>query len=563
MKKIGFHIGIILLLFSCAKDLKKETTLHDQPDLKAELHQFFKTNFNRLDSAQRVNDIALKHTEHINRFYQQTDHQLLWIDDSLHMNETAQKVLNILSKADEYGLSASMYGVPLLYELKRQLPGIEDRDERYRLASEIELLLTNWYLLFTKHLNYGVLDSLDSITLLPRKQFTINLSKHLLEGHQKNNLIGGLLSVQPKHQAYKKLQLQLKERVSQNNLSTERILVKNFRVDSINAIKQAQKALVLHRYLDSISTDTIFVEALKKFQGDHGLNADGLVGKNTAKALSKSPYEYYQTLVVNLERWRWKEAFPEDYLLINIPAYDLRMFVGGQYQFKHKTVVGKFASQTPELRDSLKTIIAYPYWYVPKKISLEEILVKAQEDSAYFSRNNFEVITYQKDSVNYDSLDWNEINKGNFNYLVRQGGGYLNSLGLVKFIFPNKHAIYLHDTPAMHLFGKEKRAFSHGCVRVQGSLKLANYLLDFDDNEMTIDSVRKYIKLKKEKPIKMNRRLAIYMYYMTAVVDENDRLILYPDIYQKDKLILEQMYATLEKNKVLLPRKKGANESLD
>ena len=239
------------------------------------------------------------------------------------------------------------------------------------------------------------------------------------------------------------------------------------------------------------------------------------------------------------------------------------MFVDGQYQFKHRTVVGKFASQTPELRDSLKTIIAYPYWYVPKKISLEEILVKAQEDSTYFSRNNFEVITYQKDSVAYESLNWDEINKGNFNYLVRQGGGYLNSLGLVKFIFPNKQAIYLHDTPAMHLFGKEKRAFSHGCVRVQGSLKLADYLLKFDENEMTIDSVRRYIKLKKEKPIKMNRRLPIYLYYMTAVVDENDRLILYPDIYEKDKLILEQMYAKLEKNKILLPKKKVANQAAD
>ena len=563
MKKIGFHIGIMLLLFSCAKDLKKETPLSDQPDLKKELHQFFRTNFNRLDSAQAIHEVSLNHTEHINRFYQKTAHQLIWIDDSLRVTETAQKVIEILNSADEYGLSASMYGVPLLLDLKRQLPAIKDNNKRYRIASEIELLLTNWYLLFTKHLNYGVLDSLDSITLLPRKEFSIDLSDHLFQGYQKNNLIGGLLEVQPKHDAYKKLQLQLKERISNNHLSTERVEVRNFRIDSMRAIDQAQKALVLHRYLDSVSVDTVFIAALKTFQEDHGLNADGLVGKNTAEALSKSPYEYYQTLVVNLERWRWKEAFPDDYLLVNIPAYDLRMFVDGQYQFKHRTVVGKFASQTPELRDSLKTIIAYPYWYVPKKISLEEILVKAQEDSTYFSRNNFEVITYQKDSVAYESLNWDEINKGNFNYLVRQGGGYLNSLGLVKFIFPNKQAIYLHDTPAMHLFGKEKRAFSHGCVRVQGSLKLADYLLKFDENEMTIDSVRRYIKLKKEKPIKMNRRLPIYLYYMTAVVDENDRLILYPDIYEKDKLILEQMYAKLEKNKVLLTKKTAANQPAD
>ena len=95
MKKIGFHIGIMLLLFSCAKDLKKETSLSDQPDLKKELHQFFSTNFNRLDSAQAIHEVSLNHTEHINRFYQKTAHQLIWIDDSLRVTETAQKVIEI------------------------------------------------------------------------------------------------------------------------------------------------------------------------------------------------------------------------------------------------------------------------------------------------------------------------------------------------------------------------------------------------------------------------------------------------------------------------------------
>ena len=160
------------------------------------------------------------------------------------------------------------------------------------------------------------------------------------------------------------------------------------------------------------------------------------------------------------------------------------------------------------------------------------------------------MITYQKEAVDYNSLNWDEINQGKFNYLVRQAGGTVNSLGLVKFIFPNKYAIYLHDTPAMHLFARENRGYSHGCVRVKGALKLTDYLLDYDQNKMTIDSVRKYIEIRKEKPIKLNKRLPIFLYYFTAAVDENDKLIFYNDIYNKDRLILEQMQRIREKNKI-------------
>ena len=557
MKKTLYYISALLLFFSCAKDLKKDPAIVIKTNYKQELYEFFKTNFNNLDSAQAIQDIPLSFVSEINSFYSRVEHQPIWINDSIALNEVAIRVIETLSNADEYGLYPSLYGVQLLQRAKQQLNAIENKEERYRIASEIEILLTNWYLLFGKHLHYGMLDSLDSITALPRKQFTLDLSEQLLNNYETNNLIGGLLDLQPKEQAYKKLQLKLKELTDGAELKTDVVEVENFRVDSIKAIAQAKKALRLHNYLDTISNDSIYLEALKRFQRDHALKDDGLIGKNTAKALSKSPYEYYQTLVANLERWRWKEPLPDAYLMANIPAFDLKMYDENELQFKHRTVVGKYKSQTPEIRDSLKTIIAYPYWYVPKKISLEEILVKAQKDSTYFKRNNFEVITYRKDSVDYNSLNWDEINQGKFNYLVRQSGGWGNSLGLVKFIFPNKHAIYLHDTPSMHLFGKEKRAYSHGCVRVEGALKLADYLLDYDQNKMTIDSVRKYIEIRKEKPIKMKKRLPILLYYFTASVEEDGNLVLYDDIYNKDKLILEQMHQVYEKHSVKIPRQKA------
>lgn len=555
MKKILLYTSTFLLFFSCAKELKKETPILVKTNYKKELHNFFKTNFNVIDSAQIIHNTNLSFASQINNFYSKIEHQPIWINDSIELNETALKLINGFANADEYGLYPSMYGVQLLYQMKQKLTAIESKEDRYRIASEMEVLLTNWYLLFGKHLNYGVLDSIDSITVLPRKNFNIDLSDQLLNNYKTNNLIGGLYELQPKHQAYKKLQLRLKDFIKKSLMSTDNVEVKNFRIDSLRAVTQAKKALMLHSYLDSVVNDSIYVEALKKFQQDHGLKDDGLVGKNTAEALSKSPYEYYQTLIVNLERWRWKEPFPQDYLLVNIPAFELQFYEKNVLKSKHKTVVGKYKTQTPEIRDSLKYIIVYPYWYVPKKISLEEILVKAQKDSTYFQRNNFEVITYRKDSVDYNTLNWDEINQGKFDYLVRQSGGGGNSLGLVKFIFPNKHAIYLHDTPSMHLFGREKRAYSHGCVRVQGALKLADYLLEYDENKMTIDSVRKYIEIRKEKPIRLKKRLPIFLYYFSASVDEKGELIFYNDIYNKDKLILKQMQYVYQKNKVEITKK--------
>ncbi|MDJ0645267.1 MAG: L,D-transpeptidase family protein [Flavobacteriaceae bacterium] len=554
MKKLLLTISIFLLLLSCAKELKKTPSLVVKKDYKKELQDFFKTNFNALDSTQVIQNITLSNTPQINDFYDRIEHELIWINDSLELNGAAIRLINDFIKADEYGLNPALYGTQLLQQLKKELVAIQNKEDRYQIASETEVLLTNWYLLYGKHLNYGVLDSIDSITVLPRKKFTVNLYERLLKNYRADNLIGGLYDLQPKHQAYKKLQVKLKEFLTNSSLSTDNVEVQNFRIDSLKAIEQSKKALVLHGYLDSIRTDTLYVEALKKFQTAHGLKDDGLVGKNTATALSKSPYEYYQTLVANLERWRWKEPFPENYLLVNIPAFDLQMYESKEFKFRHRTVVGKFKTQTPELRDSIKTIIAYPYWYVPKKISLKEIFVKAQEDSTYFERNNFEVITYQKDSVDYKSLNWEEINRGEFNYLVRQRGGGVNSLGLVKFMFPNKYAVYLHDTPSMHLFGREKRAYSHGCVRVEGALKLADYLLTYDKNEKTIDSVRHYIDEKKERPINLNKRVPIYLYYFTTAVNEKDELVFHNDIYDKDRLILAQMRAIYDRDAVKTKR---------
>lgn len=543
MKKIFYPLIILLVFISCAKEIKKETvTSATVPDVdfKKELQSYFASNFKQLDST------SISKNSKLDSIYNEISYKSLWISDSITLNKNAERLLDSLLKADNYGLRSTYYNTISIQNLKNELAKATDRKKKYELATNLERMLTNSYMLYGRHLNHGVLDSIEGITELPKKELKLNSAAHFIKAIDAKDMIKELFDLQPQHKAYKKLQQRLVYHLKNNSLSTDVVKVENFRNDSVKAIVQAKKALVLHKYLDTIVSDSLYTIALKKFQKEHGLKPDGLIGKNTAKALSKSPYRYYQTLVVNLERWRWKKTLPKDYLLANIAGFNVKMFVNEKIKHRYRTVVGSYKNQTPEIRDSILSVIAHPYWYVPKKISLKEVLVKAKRDSAYFKRNNFELITYKKEPVDYASLDWDEIKSGKFKYLIRQGGGRGNSLGLVKFIFPNKRAIYLHDSPSKYLYARDKRAYSHGCVRVQHALKLADNILDYDKNRMTIDTVRTYIKKRKEKSIQLSKRLPVLIYYFTAEVDENDELILYDDVYNKDKIILKKL-SLLEK----------------
>lgn len=538
MRKNIIYFIVYLLISSCAPEPKKNKVFLPKINYKNELVNYFQRNFNRIDSASRIQNIALDSVHWINSFYKNVGHKLIWINDSIEINKKGVELIEKLANSRAYGINASLYSLPTLYKIKQDLARIKDKKSSYELASEAELLLTNFYMLYGKHLNYGVLVMTDSITKLPRKKFSINMVQYVSNAYEKDSLLDKLFELQPKHEQYGKLQKQLAKYLNTSSLSTDNVIVENFRSDSIKSINQSKNALILHDYLDTDSIDSLYFQSLRKFQLDHGLNPDGLIGKHTAVALSMSPYEYYQTLVANLERWRWKDEMESHFIYVNIPAFELKVYDKGIVKLKSKIVVGKQKNQTPEIKDSILNIIAYPYWNVPRKISVNEILVKAQKDSSYLIRNNYEVLTYKRDSVSIDSINWNEMNEDNFTYLIRQKGGRSNALGFVKFIFPNKYAIYLHDTPSKRHFNYESRAYSHGCVRVEKAMQLSNYILDSDNNRYTLDSIYKFIDNRKERAIKLNYRLPIYLHYFTAYVDINNNLIFYNDIYGYDKKLI-------------------------
>ncbi len=545
MKKILLYITVIFTLFSCAKKTNKtvkseDTTAISKTDFKADLHQYFASNCDTI-IASPIGSVELDSLQWVQDFYKEINYSTVWINDSIQLNQNGNRLLQQLHQSKNYGLDTKLYPLDKLRKLSLKLSETEEVDARYAIASQMDVLLSYFYMVHGEHLNYGILESVEKHTTVPRKSFTVNLPSYLKQAYEADSIMERLYDLQPKQQEYHNLQKGLEKYLKTASLSTENVNVVNFRIDSIASKSQAKKALILHQYLSEENKDSLFVAALEKFQVEHALMPDGVVGSNTAKALSVSPNEYYQRLVVDLERWRWKEPFNSTRIYVNIPSYELQLFKDNNLVDKHIVVVGSYKNQTPEMVDSLTYVISYPYWNVPRKISVKEILGKIKRDSTYLSRNGYEIMTKDRETVDPTTVDWTTVNNSNFNYLIRQGGGSSNALGLVKFIFPNKDAIYLHDTPSKRFFKRERRAYSHGCVRVQNALKLAEYLLDEDDNKYDIEAVNSSIKKKTEKWIRLNNKVSIYLQYVTTSADSSGNITFYEDVYKLDKPLMKDL----------------------
>ncbi len=530
---------LIFLLFITSLSCTLSTSENHQkakPDYKKNLSSYLSKNYNKLKENSTIQNITLKNVNWMNEVYKTIKYNSIWMDDSLELNKDANKFLGLLCSAYNFGLDTSYYYGDSLKILAKNLSNIPNKKERYSFAADLDVLLTNSYFLFAKDLNYGMIpfDSTQLVTGIPRKEFTVNLPQHLVNSFKKDSVVAHLLNLQPRQLEYIKLQKQLSEYLKTASLSKESIKVEQFRIDSVKSYEQSKKALILHRYLTENSNDSSYFEALKLFQVRHGLSPDGLIGNNTARALSKSPYEDYKKAILSLEKWRWKKDWGADYIFVNIPSYQLKAYQKNKLKKALNVVVGKRSTPTAEINDEMEYLIVFPFWNLPYSISTKELLPKIRKDSTYLTRNGYKVFTANHQSVNSNEVDWANLSEDNFNYKIRQNGGRTNSLGLIKFIFPNKNSIYIHDTPSKRYFKNEIRAYSHGCIRVQHPFGLADLILSSDSNNYNIDSVHVFIENRKQKKITLNKKIPVYIEYFTCGTDTNNNIVFYKDIYGLD-----------------------------
>jgi murein L,D-transpeptidase YcbB/YkuD len=281
------------------------------------------------------------------------------------------------------------------------------------------------------------------------------------------------------------------------------------------------------------------VDGVKHFQTRHGLGSDGRLGKDTVSQLNMPLSVRIQQLDDALERWRWLPAdFSPLPVAVNIPEFVLRVFSPDhRIAMRMNVVVGKAVrNETPVFADEMKYIIFRPYWNVPLSITRGEIIPALQKDGGYLAKKNFEVTDQSGKIVTSGAVSADvlaQLRSGKL--LVRQRPGTSNSLGLVKFIFPNEHNVYLHDTPAQSLFAQSRRDFSHGCIRVGKPAELAAWLLQ-DQPKWTPDAVKAAMQSGPDnQQVNLTPPIPVVIIYLTAVVEEDGEVYFFNDIYGHDQ----------------------------
>ena len=286
-------------------------------------------------------------------------------------------------------------------------------------------------------------------------------------------------------------------------------------------------------------------EAVKRFQRRHGLDPDGIVNRPVIQEMNVPVNERVAQLALNLERWRW---LPRDlgdrHIFVNVPEYRLEVWDHGRVPLAMRVVVGKKDTPTPIFADEMTYVVFAPYWNVPPDIAEKETLPSAMSDPAFLQRANMEVVDAKGNPVDPATVDLSDPKA----YRFRQRPGTSNSLGLVKFMFPNKYDVYLHDTPADSLFARATRSFSHGCVRIAEPEKLAEYVLR-DKPDWTPERIGAAMHAGEESTVKLREPIPVYLAYFTARVSPDGIVQFRNDVYGIDQRQSAMLAATLQKMK--------------
>jgi murein L,D-transpeptidase YcbB/YkuD len=271
-------------------------------------------------------------------------------------------------------------------------------------------------------------------------------------------------------------------------------------------------------------------EAVKRFQRRHGLADDAVVGAAAAAEMNVSADARVRQIELSLERWRWlPRQMGDRYILVNIPEMRLDVWERGTVGLTMRVVVGKKQTPTPIFSEEMTYLVFSPYWNVPPDIAKNETLPSVVKDAGFLDRMNMEIVDRGGNRVDAASIDLSSPGQ----YRFRQRPGASNSLGLVKFMFPNQFNVYLHDTPADSLFARASRAFSHGCVRLEQPDKLAAYVLR-DQPDWTPERIGEAMQGGQERTVKLNEPLPVYIGYWTASVSADGLVQFRKDIYGSD-----------------------------
>ncbi len=489
------------------------------------------------------------YTERIRKFYEPSSYAFAWTRDGA-ATEQAKAMIAAFRRADAKGLRSEDYDAP---RWDGRLYGLSDGT-----LADFDLALTVSAMRYVSDLHFGranpglfhkPTDSDEAIADLPTF-----LRQRLAEGSDVKAALEGL---EPPFPGYRRTQQALEKYLALANLGVLPVLPGTAKPVEPGAPypAAAQLAAILLRFGDlpanttlsngSAVYDSPLVDAVKQFQLRHGLEPDGRLGKTTLAQLNIPISRRILQLQLSMERWRWvPHSFPRPPVVVNIPEFRLRTLNSAyQTDLEMNVVVGSAygGHKTPVFSADMKYVVFRPYWDVPFSIARAEIAPKIEKDRAYLAKNRYELVSAAGGVVGQTDATVAQLRSGILR--VRQVPGPENALGLIKFLFPNEHNVYLHSTPATELFAKTRRDFSHGCIRVEDPEGLAAWVLQAEKPEWTPERIHDAMNGNDTFQVTLSSPIPVLIVYSTAVVLASGEVHFLDDIYQEDAR-LEKIIAT-------------------
>jgi L,D-transpeptidase YcbB len=498
----------------------------------------------------------IRSTNTLPQLYRDRGFLPIWIQGG-QVTREARTLLAQIGGARADGLDPDDYHRIALDSLIPILGGADDPDDELRNQVDVEFLLTDAFLQLGSHLALGRLDPTSVEPAWTASRNGLEMGSILEEALAGPGVRQALDDLRPSGDRYEVLQRTLSQ--------YERIVEaggwaeipegptldpgdRSERVPILRARLAATGHLPGHHASpeDPELYDEALEEAVKAFQRNHGLASDGRVGPASRRALNVPATQRHRQLVVNLERWRWlPRELGDRYILVNIPGYQVHVVDDGAETLRLRAIVGRDYRQTPVFSAEMTYLALAPYWNLPPGITANDQLPRIREDPEYVRRQN--MVLFENGTnrvVDPNTVNWTGMSGAEFNrrFRLRQEPGPNNALGQVKFMFPNRHNVYIHDTPARELFDRVTRDFSSGCIRVERPLELAAHLLR-DDPSWTPERIREVIAQGRERAVTLPRSYTVHVQYWTAWVELDGTVHFRDDIYNRDPRVMAALAA--------------------
>jgi len=491
----------------------------------------------RLDLRKKYTDERTK-AEHaaLDSFYGARDNAPYWTTET-GFTDAARKMIVEIGRADNYGLEPEKFNLNSLPGANTEL----NREQRIEVEKQLSLIMLK-YARFAKG---GRFDPTKLSRYIDRGANLPDPAKLLADFDKAGDKAEYLRSLHPKHPQFEKLRQRLLSLRAKNE-THDRVhipvgpVLKPGRVHAHVALLRKRLGIVPPRAVDGTKGlnpreyDSVLEDAVKAFQRKHNLSPDGIVGSGTKRAMNVNNASQAQILLVNMERWRWMpDNLGKTHIQINIPAFRYKVVKNGRSIHTEKVVVGKLANKTPIFSDEMERIVFHPFWNVPPSIKYKEIYPSLRHSNSVLKRHHLKV-KYRGRPIDPYYVNWNNADLRQYHFY--QPPSRNNVLGQMKFMFPNEHSVYMHDTSSKQYFKQNVRTYSHGCIRVQNPRKLADLLLN-NDKGWSSKRVGRILANGSNHSVELNSKIPVHITYLTAVIDDNGKLKTYRDYYGHDRRI--------------------------